>query len=111
MSKFVGRSGVAGIDETAHRELDQLVHDITENSFDEILKGVCGKIESYTTWTSPAKTLKIREQLISRDPLLRVSSVVTKQYDGLGIVVETLTETLARDSNGRVISITRTFIT
>lgn len=99
-----------GIDEGEHRDLDQLVHLISEDSFDEIVKDTCGKTSACITWTSAAKVLKIREQLITRDVDKKVSVITTKQYDGAGLVVETMTETLARDSTGRVVSVTRSVV-
>lgn len=101
-------SGV-GLDAYEHSELDQLVHNIAEDSFDEIARGVCGKVSQMTTWDSVAMSTKIRDQIISRHPTTKkVSSIVTKQFDGSGVLVEQITEQYTRDARGRVISITRT---
>lgn len=95
-----------GITEPEHLALDTLVHEIDENSYDEVIRNANGRVVSITVWTDPSKTLKIRETQVTRGFRERVTTVVTIQYDGLGAVKETLTETYVR-ACGKVVSITR----
>lgn len=99
------RSGT-GISEGVHRSLDQLVHEIAEDSFDEF-NYTGNRVDSIITWTDSGKTQKIREQTFAYSGN-QVTTIVMKQYDGAGtlIVGETLTETFAY-SGSKVISITR----
>lgn len=96
----------SGLTEPQHQALDTLTHQIDENSFDEVIR-TNDRISQVITWTTPAKTLKIREVAFTRDGLGRVSQCTWTQYDGAGLIKETLTETLSR-SCGRVTSIDRT---
>jgi hypothetical protein len=86
------RSG-AGISEGSHRILDQLVHSIAEDSFEE-LSYTGSKVDSIIVYTDSGKTTKIREELYTYSGN-KVSTVVTKQYDVSGVLIvgETMTET------------------
>lgn len=95
--------GSGGITPTEHRVLDQLVHDVAENAHVEIIRA-SGVVTQVTYWTSPAKTLKIREVTISRTGGL-VDQVTTQQFDASGVLVETLVQTINRDGFNRVISV------
>ncbi len=105
LGNFNPRSGSSGITEAQHQALDTLVHAIDENSFDEVIR-VNGLVMQVITWTSPAKTLKIREETLTRNSLGRITQYQAIQYDGVGAVKETLTETYTRVC-GRVVSVTR----
>lgn len=104
MSQYFTRvsSGTGGIDSTAHRELDQIVHEVAEDSFTEVgyLDGY--KISSIIVWTDSGKTKKIREEQYSYNSCGLISQQITIQYDSSGVVAETLTETLTY--NGILIS-------
>jgi len=78
-----------------HRTYDQLVHDISENSFREIVRDSEGIVTDIIVYTDATKTTKIREQNISRASGL-ISQIVTQQYDAGGSVSETQTETISR---------------
>jgi hypothetical protein len=96
--------GGGGLTPATHRPLDQLVHEVAENSFLDIVKtGV--KTSSVTYWTDSGKTIKIRESLITRDGNGKVSQTVETQYDAAGnpITGETLTTTLTR-VGGKVVN-------
>jgi hypothetical protein len=99
------RSGT-GISEGSHRGLDQLVHEIAETSFDEF-NYTGNQVDDIITWTTAGKTQKIREQIFTYSSN-KISVIVTKQYDGVGVLIvgETLTETFAY-SGSKVASITR----
>ena len=86
------RSG-SGVTESQHRGLDQLVHPIAENSYTEIER-TGSRVDAIRTYTSAAKTLKIREQEFTYTGN-QVTTITTKQYDGAGVLVETYTETLS----------------
>lgn len=106
LGEYDPRTG-GGISEAEHQVLDTLVHEIDENSFDEVIRTDC-KVSQVITWTNASKTLKIRERTITRDADGRWLSIVSKQYDGTGTLKETLTETVTRTARGKLASITRT---
>lgn len=95
----VGLSG-AGITEPQHENLDTLVHNLSETSYEEITRDGSGRTQDYTVWTTSGKTIKVRELNLTRDGSGRVSVIVLKQYDGTGTLVQTLTKTMSRDANG-----------
>lgn len=95
----------AGITPTTHRDLDQLVHEIAETSFDEVIR-TGYLVSDIITWTDAGKTLKIREQNILYTGWLP-TQVTTTQYDGAGVAVEIVVEAFAH-TGYLVSSITRT---
>jgi hypothetical protein len=102
----IAKSLSGGISETQHRGLDQLVHGIAENSYEEVTyTGI--KVTSIIVWTTAGKTTKIREELYTYTGN-NVTTIVTKQYDGTGtlIVGQTMTETLSYTGN-KIDDITR----
>ena len=99
------RSGGGGITESQHEGLDRLTHAINETSFDEP-SYTGNRVDSIVTWTSAAKTLKIREEQFTYTGN-KVTQIVTIQYDGAGAEVERNTEVLAYSGN-QLTSITRT---
>jgi hypothetical protein len=90
-----------------HLTLDQLVHSVVETSFEEYTYA-SGQVSTIIVWTSPAKTLRIRDETFSYSGV-QVSQIVTRQYDSAGVVVETMTEVFAY-SGSTVSDITRTFV-
>lgn len=108
---FVGGAVVSlisgsGITEAQHQDLDTLNHWVDEDSYDEIVR-VGGKTTQVIVWDSPSKTVKIREETITRTAG-RVSQLVAKQYDrNTGLLKETMTEVYTR-VGGRISAITRT---
>lgn len=97
----IGLSG-SGLTAPQHLALDQLVHNIAETSYLEVTRSG-GRVTDVIIWTDSGKTTKIREVNITRSSG-QVSQVVTKQYDGGGSLVQTLTQTINR-SSGQVASI------
>lgn len=95
----------SGISEAQHEALDTLVHDIDETSYDEVTY-TGSKVTKYTVWASAAKLLKIREETYTYSGI-KVSSVVTVQYDGAGATKMTMTESYTYSGN-KVASVTRT---
>lgn len=98
-----GGSG-GGISESDHETLDTLVHEIDETSFDEHTY-VRSKLSNVTTWSSSAKTLKIREEQYTYSAS-KITQVVTIQYDNVGAVKMTVTETYTYSGNV-IVSVTR----
>lgn len=95
-----------GITESQHQNLDTLNHWVDENSYDELTR-VATRVTHVVVWDSPSKTIKIREELITRTAG-KVSQLVAKQYDRTtGLLKETMTEVYTR-TGGRVTSISRT---
>ena len=96
-------SGVAslttgsGLSTGQHEALDQLVHDIAEDSYEEVTY-TGSRVDSIIVWTTAGKTQKIREELFTYTGT-KVTLVVTKQYDGSGTLVKTMTETLSYTGN------------
>lgn len=82
----------SGLSASKHRNLDQLVHDIAEDSFTEV-SYAGNRVTALTVWTSAAKTTKIREELYTYTGN-KVTTIVTNQYDENGALKETYTETI-----------------
>lgn len=86
-------SAGGGLTPTQHRDLDQLVHEIAEDSFDQIIRtGLL--VSDIITWTDNTLTTKIREQNIVYTGFLPTQITYT-QYDGAGVAVEIVVETIA----------------
>ena len=86
------RTGGGGLTPSTHRALDQLVHDVAEDSFTETEK-TAGKISAVRTYTDSGKTVKIREEEYTYTGA-QVTTIVTRQYDGVGVLTETYIETI-----------------
>lgn len=101
---LIQNQSLDNLDAAEHRGLDQLVHEIAEDSFEEFTY-VGNRVTAAIVWTDALKTDKIREELYTYTGN-RITTIVTNQYSGDGsTIVETLTETLAYSGN-RVTSIT-----
>lgn len=90
-----------------HPAEDQLVHNIAEASFDELVY-TGSRVDAIITWETAAKLKKIREELISYTGS-NATTITTKQYDAAGALLTTMTETITY-SGSAVVSITRTVI-
>jgi len=77
-----------------HELVDSLVHQLAESTYTEVTRSA-GQISNITVWTDVGKTTKVRETLITRSGG-QVSQVVEKQYDGTGVLVQTLTHDITR---------------
>lgn len=93
------------INDGYHRELDQLVHRISEDSYDEFFYvGLC-RIGRIITWTDMSKTTKIRERIMTYNGV-KINQVTTIQYNAAGIEVERMVEDY--DYNGfKIDTVTR----
>jgi len=92
--------------EEDHRPLDELVHLISEDSFEEVTYSAGNKVSSMIIYTDSGKTTKIREEQYTYDSWNRVSQILSIQYNIAGDENERMVEDFAYDSN-RVTSITR----
>jgi hypothetical protein len=89
-----------------HRGLDQLVHRISEDSYDEFFYVGLGRIGRIITWTDSNKTTKIRERIIEYSGV-KIEKVTTVQYGASGAEVERMVEDYTY--NGfRIDKVTRT---
>jgi len=104
---YVGGAS-SGLNEDEHRNLDQLVHLVSEDSFEEIVYSA-NRVVSVIVWTDSGKTTKVREEQFSYDSENRVTQILTIQYNYSGNEVERMVEDFAY-SGGRVISVTRDVI-
>lgn len=104
---FDPRSGGGGITEPTHEGLDRLTHWVNETSFDELIY-TGNRLDQVITWTSAAKTLKIREDILTYSGS-KVTQVVTIQYDGAGVEKERNTEVFSYTGN-RLDDVTRTHV-
>jgi len=75
-----------------HKTLDQLVHNVAEDSFDEFIYTNFHRVSSIITWENQTKIKKIKERQISYAGI-KVSEIITIQYDPEGAETERLTET------------------
>lgn len=85
-------SGGGGLTAGTHRPLDQLVHDIAEDSFTEVVY-TGNRVDAVEVYTSAAKTTLIRKEVYTYTGQ-KVTKVVTTQYDAAGVLIvgETYTE-------------------
>lgn len=74
-----------------------LLFNVAQNNHTEVVR-TSGKVSSIIVWTDVSKTQKIRESIITRT-LGKVTQVVTNQYDSIGALKETLTQTINRAAN------------
>jgi hypothetical protein len=87
-----GSSGTAN-----HETLDTLVHDIAEDGYTEVTY-LGNQISSYIFWTSPAKTIKVREYVLEYTGL-NISKVTSIQYNEVGVEVSRLEEDVLYNQN------------
>ena len=101
----LGLPSPGGVTLGEHLVIDQLVHEIAENSFEEI-SYTGNRVDSIIIYTDAAKTTKIRETLFTYTGN-QVNTVTTIQYDAVGEVVpgQTMIETYVYAAN-KVVSIT-----
>jgi len=78
------------LDDSEHRQLDQLVHNIAEDSFEECTYSGAF-ITNITIWTNSDKIKKIREEQFTYVGA-QVAQLITIQYNSNGDEVERITE-------------------
>jgi hypothetical protein len=89
-----------------HRQHDELVHLVSEDSFEEVTYEVGNKVSSIIIYTDSGKTTKIREEQFTYDSWNRVTQILSIQYDSDGLETERMTEDFTYDGN-RVTTVTR----
>jgi hypothetical protein len=77
-----------------HRLIDELTHNLDESYYWENTYDAAHRVTDSIIWTDSGKTLKIREYNYSYSGG-KISQAVTKQYNSVGTLVETLTETFS----------------
>jgi hypothetical protein len=82
----------------------ELFPDLPDPGYLEILR-TGSSVSSIIMWADATKMRKVKETTISR-AANGVSSVTVKQYDGQGVLVQTLTSTISRTTEGRVAGVT-----
>jgi hypothetical protein len=93
------------VDEEKHRELDQLVHQLDEDYYEEVsYNGIFPTVVIY--WTDINKVIKIREHQYSYNAQRRLSQQIIIQYDEAGTEVERLTLTYTYLPFGRLNTVT-----
>lgn len=97
----------AGVTPAEHEALDTLVHRLAEAAWEEFL--YTGKnLTQRIVWTSPARVLRIRDSTYTYTGSI-LTGAVTRQYDGAGVVVTTLTKTFTYAGNDLVsVTVVRT---
>lgn len=96
-----------GITEAEHEGLDTLAHGLTEDSFD-VATYSGNRVTNITTYTDNSESVKVRERVYVYSGI-RVTQVDTIQYDGAGVELYRIRETISyvNPSGNRVASITR----
>jgi hypothetical protein len=91
----------------SHRTLDQLVHNIAEDSYEEITYSGIWPTTAIV-WTDDTKTTKVREELYTWQQGNKIDVLTIIQYDADGSEEERIEETYTY-SGMRVISIDREY--
>ncbi len=91
------QSAGGGITEPQHEALDTLAHDLVEDSFQDHTY-VGGRLTNTTIWTDSGMTTKIREYQLTYTGS-RVTTYVEIQYDGAGVELYRLTDTITYSGN------------
>lgn len=86
-----------------HENIDSLVHNISEDTYTEIIRDG-GKVTEVDTLTAPAGT-DVRKVLVTRDPNGVVTGTVDIQYNSAGVEIQRLITTINRNSSGTVVSV------
>jgi hypothetical protein len=89
-----------GITEPYHENIDSLVHNISEDSYENIIYDG-NKVASITTYTNVSMTTKIREYQYTYIGN-KIYQQVAIQYDAAGVEIQRLTSTYAY--NGNIVS-------
>lgn len=89
-------AGGTGITQAQHEALDTLVHNISEDTFDEIIRDVNGKLVGVIQWTDGTKTTKVREYVVNTRGNRFINKITTIQYDAAGSEIVRLEQTINR---------------
>jgi hypothetical protein len=94
---------VSGLTLPEHETIDSLVHNLSEDTFQEIVRDGSGRVTNVNIYDAPGGTF-IRSTAVTRDGSGQVVQVTEQQYDSGGSVIQTLTTNVTR-SGGRVVSV------
>jgi len=86
-------AGGGGLTEESHRILDTLIHELSEDNYEEYTR-VANKVTNVTVWETSSKLKKIREEQYTYSGN-QVTQEVDIQYDSAGVEKERLTITYA----------------
>ena len=81
----------SGITESEHEDLDTLTHMLAEDCYTEYTYSG-SKVTNIDVWDSVSKTTKIRDEAYTYTGN-KVNTLTSKQYDGTGSLLKTLTYT------------------
>lgn len=95
-------AGTGGLTEESHRLLDQLVHELAEDFYEEYVYSG-NQLVAVVTWKNSNKLLKVREEQYTYSSG-KIQQAVRIQYDNSGNEVERITETYTY-SGSRIVSI------
>lgn len=95
-------SGLITLEE--HETINSLVHTLSEDSHTDINRNTQQQVVNVSTLTTVTGT-NVRSIDITRNTQGQVSQTVENQYDSSGVLIQTLTTTITRDSSGKVIDI------
>ena len=93
----------SGISLQEHELIDSLVHNLSEDTYQEILRDGAGRVSAVNIYTSVGGTL-VRSTAVARNSAGQVNQTVDKQYDGSGTLIQQLTTDVTR-SGGQVVSL------
>jgi len=88
-----------------HENIDSLVHNISEDTYSEVIRDVDNRVTEVNQYQFNGGPL-VRKVEINRDVAGQVTSTVERQYDGAGNLIQSLTTAVARDGSGSVVTIT-----
>ena len=91
------QDGEAHFSESEHEDLDTLVHNLSEDMYEEFIY-TGSRVDSIIVWTDSGKTTKIRETNFTYTGQ-KVTTEVIKQYDSGGTLKVTLTGTYSYTGN------------
>lgn len=94
----------AGLTPAEHENIDSLVHNISEDTYSEIVRNSNNQVTEVNQYQFNGGPL-VRRVEITRNGAGQVTQTIERQYDNLGTLIQSLTTTLTRDPSGKVISI------
>ena len=88
-----------------HENIDSLVHNLSEDTYTEIIRNGSGSVTDVNTLTNLAGT-NVRKVSVARDANGVVTGTVDIQYNPAGVEIQRLITTITRNGAGTVVSVT-----
>jgi hypothetical protein len=90
-----------------HEDIDSLVHNLSEDTYVDLIRNQQGRITDVDTYTSegPVSGTLIRSVEITRNAQSRVTQVVENQHNEAGDIIQILTTTINRSQDNKATSI------